>query len=57
MVYNIYLDIDRAFDVELLYIAQQLRMPIKEVAINWQEIEGKFLPSLLLLLTWLLLLL
>ncbi len=34
----------RAFDVELLYIAQQLGMPIKEVAINWQEIEGK--PSL-----------
>ena len=34
--------IDRwAFDVELLYIAQQLKMPIKEVAVNWQEIEGK----------------
>ncbi len=33
--------IDRwAFDVELLYIAQKLRMPIKEVAVNWQEIEG-----------------
>ncbi len=33
--------IDRwAFDVELLYIAQQLNMPIKEVAVNWQEIEG-----------------
>lgn len=30
----------RAFDVELLYIAQQLGMPIKEVAVNWQEIEG-----------------
>lgn len=29
-----------AFDVELLYIAQQLGMPIKEVAVNWQEIEG-----------------
>ncbi len=36
--------IDRwAFDVELLYIAQQLKMPIKEVAVNWQEIEGQFL--------------
>lgn len=31
-----------AFDVELLYIAQQLKMPIKEVAVNWQEIEGQF---------------
>ena len=30
----------RAFDVELLYIAQQLGMPIREVAVNWQEIEG-----------------
>jgi hypothetical protein len=30
----------RAFDVELLYIAQQLGMPIQEVAVNWQEIEG-----------------
>lgn len=33
--------IDRwAFDVELLYMAQQLNIPIKEVAVNWQEIEG-----------------
>ena len=31
----------RAFDVELLYIAQQLKMPIDEVAVNWQEIEGR----------------
>lgn len=29
-----------AFDVELLYIAQQLHMPISEVAVNWKEIEG-----------------
>ncbi|XP_072040448.1 dolichyl-phosphate beta-glucosyltransferase-like [Amphiura filiformis] len=29
-----------AFDVELLYIAQKLKIPIGEVAINWQEIEG-----------------
>ena len=27
--------------MELLYIAQQLGVPVKEVAINWQEIEGK----------------
>ena len=26
--------------MELLYIAQQLGMPIQEVAVNWQEIEG-----------------
>lgn len=30
----------RAFDVELLYIAQQLHMPVSEVAVNWKEIEG-----------------
>ena len=30
----------RAFDVELLYIAQQLNFPITEVAVNWQEIDG-----------------
>ena len=33
----------RAFDVELLYIAQQLKMPMKEVAVNWQEIEGNYI--------------
>lgn len=30
-----------AFDVELLYIAQALGMRIGEVAVRWQEIEGK----------------
>ena len=29
-----------AFDVELLYIAQRLNIPIAEVAVNWQEIDG-----------------
>ncbi|XP_014662061.1 PREDICTED: dolichyl-phosphate beta-glucosyltransferase-like [Priapulus caudatus] len=29
-----------AFDVELLYIAQTLGIPIGEVAINWKEIDG-----------------
>ncbi|XP_011207742.2 dolichyl-phosphate beta-glucosyltransferase [Bactrocera dorsalis] len=29
-----------AFDVELLYIAERLKMPIAEVAVNWKEIEG-----------------
>lgn len=29
-----------AFDVELLYIAQCLNIPIAEVAVNWTEIEG-----------------
>lgn len=29
-----------AFDVELLFIAQQHRMPINEVAVNWTEIDG-----------------
>ena len=30
----------RAFDVELLYIAQRLGIPIAEVPVNWQEIDG-----------------
>lgn len=30
----------RAFDVEVLYIAQQLHIPVSEVAVNWKEIEG-----------------
>jgi hypothetical protein len=30
----------RAFDVELLYIAEALRIPIDEVAVYWTEIEG-----------------
>ena len=31
----------RAFDVDLLYIAQYFNIPLGEVAISWQEIEGK----------------
>ncbi|KAM8976365.1 dolichyl-phosphate beta-glucosyltransferase [Pelodytes ibericus] len=35
------LHVDRwAFDVELLYIAQCLKIPVAEVAVNWTEIEG-----------------
>lgn len=30
----------RAFDAELLYIAQTLKIPVSEVAVNWTEIEG-----------------
>ncbi|KAH0628667.1 hypothetical protein JD844_010079 [Phrynosoma platyrhinos] len=30
-----------AFDVELLYIAQCLKIPIAEVAVNWTEIEAQ----------------
>lgn len=29
-----------AFDVELLFIAQKLKIPVSEVAVNWTEIEG-----------------
>ena len=29
-----------AFDVEVLYIAQRLRIPIEEVAVNWKEVDG-----------------
>ncbi|XP_072746583.1 dolichyl-phosphate beta-glucosyltransferase [Anoplolepis gracilipes] len=34
-----------AFDVEMLYIAQTLNIPINEIAVNWTEIEGsKIIP-------------
>lgn len=29
-----------AFDVELLFLAQSLKIPIEEVCVNWTEIEG-----------------
>ncbi|XP_017780287.1 PREDICTED: dolichyl-phosphate beta-glucosyltransferase [Nicrophorus vespilloides] len=29
-----------AFDVEMLFIAQKLKIPITEVAVNWTEIDG-----------------
>ena len=33
----------RAFDVDMLHIAQYYKMPIGEVAVNWTEIDGKYL--------------
>lgn len=39
---SLYLPCPRAFDVELLYIAQCFKIPIAEVAVNWTEIEGRF---------------
>lgn len=29
-----------AFDVELLYIAERLKIPMSEVSVRWTEIEG-----------------
>lgn len=29
-----------AFDVELLYLAEQLNIPVAEIPVNWKEIEG-----------------
>lgn len=29
-----------AFDVELLYVANRFTIPVSEVAVNWQEIDG-----------------
>jgi len=39
-----------AFDAELLYIAQKLKIPISEVAVKWTEIEGS---KLVPVLSWL----
>lgn len=38
---NQYIFCFRAFDVELLYIAQFFKIPIAEIAVNWTEIEGE----------------
>jgi hypothetical protein len=37
----------RAFDAELLYIAQRLKIPVSEVAVNWTEIEGNYIREFL----------
>jgi dolichyl-phosphate beta-glucosyltransferase len=37
----------RAFDVELLFIAESFRWPIDEIAVNWTEIEGSKLTPLM----------
>lgn len=36
----------RAFDVELLFIAESFKIPISEIAVNWTEIEGSKLTPL-----------
>lgn len=51
----------RAFDVELLFIAESFKMKIDEISVNWTEIEGSKLTPLMssiqmgrdLLLIWL----
>lgn len=35
-----FLYISRAFDVDMLFLAQYFNIPVGEVAINWTEIEG-----------------
>ena len=32
------------FDVELIYVAQKLGIPIAEVPVNWTEIPGELSP-------------
>ena len=36
-----YVSHTRAFDVDLLYQAEYHRIPIGEVAVKWQEIDGE----------------
>lgn len=40
ILFNSYHNESWAFDVELLYLAEQLNCTIGEIAINWEEIEG-----------------
>lgn len=41
--YILNLQLIRAFDVEMLFIAEKLNMSLAEVAVNWTEIEGNFI--------------
>jgi len=34
-----------AFDIEIITIAEQLKMPISEVGVNWKEVEGSKLAT------------
>lgn len=40
LLFNSYHNESWAFDVELLYLAEQTKCTIGEIAINWQEIDG-----------------
>lgn len=40
LLFKVVFSFRRAFDVELLYIAQKLKITLAEVAVNWTEIEG-----------------
>jgi len=31
----------RAFDVDLLHIAEHFSIPVSEIAVNWHEIAGE----------------
>jgi len=32
--------VSRAFDVDLLHIAEHFSIPVSEIAVNWHEIPG-----------------
>ena len=32
----------RAFDIELLFLANALNIPVSEVTVHWTEIDGKY---------------
>ena len=38
----------RAFDVDMLHVAQYYKMPIGEVAVSWTEIDGMWIKKGLL---------
>ena len=40
LLFNNYHNESWAFDVELLYLAEQTKCTIGEIAINWEEVEG-----------------
>ena len=34
--------VSRAFDVDLLHIAEHFSIPVSEIAVNWHEIPGTY---------------
>lgn len=43
IILNLFCAFSRAFDVELLFVAEVLKLSLAEVAVDWKEIEGQYI--------------
>ena len=46
------MQLSRAFDVDLLHIAEHFSIPVSEVAVNWHEIPGMCILQIASFLTY-----